>query len=286
MSVVLVTGRNGFVGQELTRRLKETHKVISIIRRQQGGIDYQGEEVILSDLKEIKAEDIRKFQIDLIVHLAAQLRGRKQDIEENNIRGAQRLFELAETLRVPVIFLSSTNVLFSDALGSYARSKRTGEDLLKEKSIPYLIVRVPLVIGWNSSSMQAIRSFYQKFSFFPLFGRQDGKIQPIAVASIVDVLLSKIDSTISGEDALNVVGWQSYTYRQIIEKIIGGKKKVMFLTIPYQLSLKAVRLFERFRFPFFISSEEIISVNMNKSIEPKRHGPTIFLDNDPELLFT
>jgi len=285
MSSVLVTGRNGFVGQELTRRLKETHKVVSIIRRKQDGVDYQGEEVILRDLKEIKAEDIRKFQIDLIIHLAAQLRGRKQDIEENNIRGAQRLFELAETLKVPVIFLSSTNVLFADALGSYARSKRSGEEYLKKKTIPYLILRVPLVIGRNSNSMRVIRSFYQKFAFFPLFGRQDGKIQPIAVASLVDVLLSKINSTISGQTTLNIVGWQSYTYRQIIEQIIDGKKKISFLTIPFHLSLWGTRLFEFLRLPLFISSEEIISVNMHKNVEPTRHGPTIFLDNQSELLF-
>ena len=285
MRTVLVTGRNGFVGQELSRRLKETHKVVSIIRQMRPGIDYDGEELIICDLKNVKAEDIKKYRVDLIVHLAAQIRGRAWDIERNNIQSAQALFDAAGKLKISVILLGSTNALYESALGSYARSKSIVENFLKTKNIPYLILRVPLVIGRHSASMRAIKFFYQKFFFFPLFGPQDGKIQPIAVASLVDVLLSKINSTLSGEDALNVVGWRSYTYREIIEKTIGGKKKVMFFTIPFHLSLKVTRLFERLCLPLFISSEEIISVNMNKSIEPQRHGPTIFLDNDPDILF-
>ena len=285
MATILVTGRNGFVGQELTRRLKGTHKVVAIIRQMRPGIDYGGEELIICDLKKVKAEDIKKHRVDLIVHLAAQIRGRARDIERNNIQSAGALFDAAGRLKTPVILLSSTNALYESALGSYARSKRIAENFLKVKNIPYLILRVPLVIGRNSFSMRAIRSFYRKFAFFPLFGRQEGKIQPIAVASLVDVLLSKINSTISGRETLNVVGWQSYTYRQIIEKIIGGKKKALFLTIPFQLSLMVARLFEYLRLPFFISSEEIISVNMDQNVEPNRHGPTIFFDNSQEILF-
>lgn len=210
MSTILVTGRNGFIGQELVLTLKREHEIVSIVRQIKKDIDYSSEELIVSDVQKVKPEDIEKYQAHLILHLAAKIRGRIRSIEKNNILSSKAIFHIAKDLRIPVIFLSSTNVLFQDFLGSYAQSKRKCEDLLIKTDINYLIVRVPLVIGNNSPSILKIKKFYKEYSFFPLFGHGEGKIQPIHISSLIKVLLSKINETKYSNEILNVVGRETY----------------------------------------------------------------------------
>lgn len=285
ISAILVTGRNGFIGQELVKILKKEHKIVSIIRQAKENIDYTGEELIVSDIQKVKTEDIEKFQVNLILHLAAKIRGKARAIKKNNIRSSKNIFHIAKSLKIPVVFLSSTNVLFQNMLGSYAHSKKICEELLIETNLDYLIVRVPLVIGKNSSSMQSIKNFYEKYSFFPLFGRSDGKVQPVHISSLNKILLSKINEGTFSNEILNVVGKETYTYRQIIEKVINSKNRVHFLNVPFSLSLLVARFIEKINAPFFVSSEEIISVNMDKNITYAEHSQILFLDNNNELLF-
>lgn len=285
MSTILVTGRNGFIGQELTPVLKKEHRIISIVRQAKEHMDYSGEELIVNDIRNVGTEDVRRHHIHVIVHLAAKIRGKTKAIEENNITSSKAIFNIAESLKIPVVFLSSTNVLFQDVLGRYTRSKRICEDLLKRLSVNYLIIRVPLVIGENSLSMQSIRKFYEKFRFFPLFGRQEGKVQPIHVSSFNKVLLAKINEATFLNETLTIVGKEVYTYHEIIEKVINPKNCIHFLKIPFLLSILATRFFEMINIPFFVSSEEIKSVNMNKDLEPDGHNNIYFVDNDKKILF-
>ena len=62
---LLITGRNGFIGSELTKQLKNKFNVISIIRGKKQYIDYSSEELILADINEIRHSQINK-NIDLI----------------------------------------------------------------------------------------------------------------------------------------------------------------------------------------------------------------------------
>jgi nucleoside-diphosphate-sugar epimerase len=145
--------------------------LVSVIRSQKDSIDYRLEELIVNDLCHIKLPDIKKYKVDLIIHLAAQVSGRPTDKLKNNIESTQRISSIASSLDVPIIFLSSTNVFFDDVLGSYAKSKKICEEILKNNNPKCCIIRVPLVVGLKSSSIEIIRDFYRKYSFFPLFGK-------------------------------------------------------------------------------------------------------------------
>lgn len=286
MSTILITGRNGFIGQELIPLLKFNNKIITVIRRPKENIDYNSEEVILTDLCNIKLSHVKNYKIDLIIHLASMVRGRPKDKMKNNIESTKRISFIAASKDIPIIFLSTTNVFFRDSLGSYAESKNISEEILKANNSKIFIIRVPLVIGRNSASMITIQEFYKKYNFFPLLGRQEGKIQPIHISSINNYLVKLVNSPIFENKVVNIIGNKIYNYRDIINSLLKLANKNKFVIIPLQIIYFIAKTFELLKIRFFVSSEELISVNMDKIIEYNKDNNTINVDNNEQILFS
>ncbi len=286
MGTILITGRNGFIGQALVPLLKEKNTVVSLIRQKKNHIDYTGEVLIISDIRDVNLEEIRKNKITLILHLAAQIRGRSLTMEENNMKSFETILYIAKILNVSLVYLSSVNAVYQESLGSYAKSKKKCEDsLLKETTIPFLIIRVPLVTAGNAPNLKTLKNFYERFSFLPLFGKQEGKIQPVHISSLVDSMLKIIDRGQFSREIINIVGQEKFTYRQILEQLIDGHRRNRFLVFPYFGTLRLTQFFERIGLPLSISSEEIRSINMDKIVDSRRNEQVIFMNNDLKTLF-
>ncbi|MDD5109284.1 MAG: NAD(P)-dependent oxidoreductase [Candidatus Omnitrophica bacterium] len=285
MKTILITGRNGFIGQALVEELKKTEKVVSLIRRKKEGIDYSNEELIFADLARLEDIDIKKYNITLIVHLAAVIRGNPDSLLENNVKSAEFIFKIAQNLNIPVVYLSTTNVFFCNYLGAYAISKKMGEEELKKKGISYLILRVPLVISKDSPYILAAKGFYKKFNFIPLFGQQKGALQPIHVSSLVNKILILVEKGIPAKESINIVGTRIYTYRKLLEGFlnINGAK---FITAPFLLLKLITSFFEKVGIRFFITQEELISINMDKIIRSDFPDTTEFVPNEEQILFS
>ena len=283
MGTILVTGRNGFIANELVQALKRDHKIISLVRSRKPHLDYSQEELIIADLLYLSAEQFKHYKIDLIIHAAAMIQGVPSMLEENNIQSSKNVFKIAEFYNIPVIFFSSINVLFVDYLGSYARSKKNCEEMLQRSKLKYLIIRVPFVLGKNSPTVKTIKDFYIKFSFFPLFGPQRGKTHLISISTVVDFIVDKIKQKNFSQEIVNLIGRQFYIYPEVIENVL--KRKVRFVTMPYVISLKLCQLFEFLRLPFPIYSEQVKSLNLDKVIDGDFNGRAIFVDDDKKILF-
>jgi len=264
MATILLTGRNGFVGRALVSRLKLNHRFVSVIRRKENGIDYAKEDLIIKDLCKLTIDDVKSRGVDVVIHLAAQLRGRPTDIYRNNVESSTVTFRVAESLGAPVIFSSSVNALFDDDLGSYARSKRDSERVLQASRVDFVIVRVPLVIGPGSRPLEKVRSFYSTWRFFPLLGRQTGLVQPIHVDDFTLWIEKHLNTQSWGQEETNLVGKEEYTYRDVIAEIVERGKQARFVSVPIQLVLCVTRFAEATKLPFPVTSEEVRSVNANK----------------------
>ena len=286
MKTILLTGRNGFVGQELAPLLKKNYKIISVIRDPRDHIDYSSEKILLKDCRRLELTDAKKHGIDLIIHLSAQVRGLTREKFNNNIESTKRISYISASLDIPVIFLSTTNVFFTESLGHYAKSKKICEEIIKSVNQKHLIIRVPLVIGRNSSSLKTVKDFYQKYSFFPLMGKQEGRTQPIPVPALTDCILNSLeDSRYDGRE-INLIGKQCYNYRNIVERTIGSAKGVKFVIVPFMIIYPFVKIFEIANIHFPLSCEEIKSVNTDKVLDGNKIPNTIVVMNDEHTLFS
>lgn len=167
---ILITGASGFIGNALVDNLlsQEDLKLVLPMRSQlpkkweKPQVSYQK----IHDLNENHIE--KKWEqlltnVDVVVHLAALAHVVHQDEEafyKTNVEGTKKLIEAAQKANIKrFIFLSSVGVhgKSSETIltensklapeDPYAVSKLKGEELLRESSLEWVILRPPLVYG-------------------------------------------------------------------------------------------------------------------------------------------
>jgi GlcNAc-P-P-Und epimerase len=159
---ILLTGASGFLGKVLNKTISTTHQVMTLGKAIHNDI--------ICDLsKNIPTIDL---DIDFIIHTAGKAHtypkteAEKQAFFDVNVRGTQNLLYAKGNQQIrKFVFISSVSVYglekgdnideSTPLLGKtpYAISKSQAEDLIttwcSQKGVPYLILRLPLVVGPN-----------------------------------------------------------------------------------------------------------------------------------------
>jgi nucleoside-diphosphate-sugar epimerase len=161
---ILITGATGFIGRHLTAALSKTHNVRCLVRKTSDISDLRNLNVEMAhgDLLVKDSLEPALDGIDLIYHLAGEVYSRhKSDYYKGNVLATQNLLESAELKGTKkIIFLSSIGVYkpkFDKTLLNeesecepitfYGKTKLDAEELIKECSIPWVIVRAPVIYG-------------------------------------------------------------------------------------------------------------------------------------------
>ena len=147
---VLVTGSKGFIGKNLTVRLKELDNV-----------------VIKSFNKEDNIETLKKYlrESDIIFHLAGVNRPKNvEEFERVNAGLTITLVALLEEMNknIPIVITSSIQ---AESDNPYGKSKKMAEDELinyaKKNSVPVYIYRLPNVFGkWSRPNYNSVVSTF------------------------------------------------------------------------------------------------------------------------------
>ena len=87
-----------------------------------------------------------------------------------------------------------------------------------DKKFPITVKRIFFVYG--KKNYKRGDHAHKKCSqfFFPLFGKQDGKTQPIHVSSLIEYILKLVQESKYDCKEINIIGGIVYNYRYIIRK--------------------------------------------------------------------
>ena len=172
---IIITGATGFLGGRLVRQLRKEYRIIALGRRtpQEAGVPEGAGihwfRVDIGDfdrLREVFVQIKEMGQSDLLLHLAAYYDFTGDDhpeYERTNITGTRHVLSLAEDLKLRrFIFASSGAACPFPKPGEcvseltpptadipYARSKRKGEEMLREfkDRVPSCIVRAAAIFS-------------------------------------------------------------------------------------------------------------------------------------------
>ncbi|MBN2433294.1 MAG: NAD-dependent epimerase/dehydratase family protein [Acidobacteria bacterium] len=172
---ILVTGASGFVGKYFIESACEFYRIVGLARRSQveAGVSYHPNiHWIQCDIsRKARVEEAARYLrdsggIDYVLHLAAFYDfdySEKPEYTSTNIDGTRHILELARFLQVKRMIFSSSVAIFNfrgseeqvdekrvpDADFAYARTKKAGEQLMREYAvhIPCTIVRLAAVFS-------------------------------------------------------------------------------------------------------------------------------------------
>ncbi|MEJ7560649.1 MAG: SDR family oxidoreductase [Pedobacter sp.] len=167
MKTILVTGSNGLLGQKITERVIQT-KQFNLIATSKGANRYPIKEgYIYAEMDILDPQQIlqvvHKFKPDAIIHTAAMTNVDTSHTQQElahqlNVVAVATLTEIAAAEGIQFIHLS-TDFIFDGAAGPYdeeaepnplshyGRTKLEGEEIVKESSAQWVIIRTILVYG-------------------------------------------------------------------------------------------------------------------------------------------
>jgi len=175
---ILVTGATGYVGTAVVKALVQEGYFVRALVRPTSSLEplrQLGVEVFLGDVRRFEDVNSATAGMDVIVHLAAGLRGSSEFMVDASVRGTQNIAQAALLQQVKrVLYMSSLSVYDmarlkngqsvtadspleeqAETRGAYSLGKRRAEDValahLADASPAWTILRPSLVVGHGSN---------------------------------------------------------------------------------------------------------------------------------------
>ena len=227
---ILVTGSSGFIGQHVTARLKdEGHDVIAASRKT--GVDFNVMLETSDWLPHLEAIDVVINCVGIIAET------RQQRFNILHTRAPAALFKACEQVGVTrVIQMSAliTDGTDEKSFTPYQLSKKAADDVLRNLSIDWFILRPSLVYGEGGESTR----FFKMLAKLPLLALVSGgrqKIQPVHIMDLVDVVSACLTAQ-PARRTIDVVGPQAMTFAQWIQRLRQqtGKGQAFIIPLPYK----------------------------------------------------
>lgn len=259
-----VTGATNQIGQFLLPRLQATGFLITAFSRQQ----------------HVNTNDIRWQSLDLSVSL---------DILHLSDESPQVLFHLAPLPLLPSLLTHlATRIPFKHivAIGStscftkanspdrkerrIARQLRDAEmaimAIAQQYNLTWTLLRPTLVYGCGQDkNITFIARFIHRFGFFPLVGQGAGLRQPVHADDIALACLQAYATPKAHNQAYNLSGGQTLSYRDMVETIfryLGKQPRI--LPIPLPIFQFTTRCFNRL--PAFSHLSTAMIARMNQDL--------------------
>jgi len=148
------------------------------------------------------------------------------------------LFKACEEKGVKRVIQISALGADEHAFVSYQQSKKIADDVLRNLSLDWFVLRPSLIYGEEGTSTRFF-NFLASFPLLPLIDSGKQLIQPVHVDDLVDVVLACL-SSVNTQQTIDVVGPEFFTFAEWLQRlrIKKGKGKLYIVPIPYMLMKK------------------------------------------------
>lgn len=211
---ILITGSSGFIGSQLCRHFENLdHQVWGIGRRELATTTYR---YIQHDLTQPLPF---AFVPDIVIHAAALSSpwGSRQTFEQNNVLATQNVIDFCKQTGAKLVYISSSSVYYKNehqlgiteqtplpekSINLYAATKRKAEELVKQYSGDWLILRPRAVFGPEDTVLFPRILRAAKAGRLPLLKSKDGPVlgDLIYIETLCDYIAkASLNPNITGE---------------------------------------------------------------------------------------
>jgi nucleoside-diphosphate-sugar epimerase len=240
---ILVTGATGFIGRHLISRLigLDKYSIVAISRfSKRANKTKKKIKLIKADItKEKNLEKLTKIPIDVIIHCAASVEGKKKkNLDKTNILGTENICKLGVELGVEkFIYLSSVAVVSGNkelplteelphsATNLYGQSKLEAEKkvlIYRRKGLPVIILRPPMVYGEDEPHAFPFLLKLLSWRMIPLLEGGRYKLHLAYVENVVEAIIFALENNDMFEGSFFVADDEVLTIEQVFKKMAEG----------------------------------------------------------------
>ena len=245
---IAIVGATGFVGSHLVPHLVESgHRVIAISRtgrRLPGWTD--AVEARAADVSASTGIDDALSGAEAVVHLVAiprESKGRR--FGEVNVGGTRHVVDA--TIRAGIrrfVHLSVMGVVDDPKL-RYLHSKWRGEQIVRESSLDWVVLRPSLMFGEGDGFFNIVKMTLRYWSpgIVAIPGRGDTRFQPLSADDLAMAVEHCLTDADRGRSVYEVGGPDWLTYRQIVDEVMrvtGMRRLKLPIPIPLISALTSV----------------------------------------------
>ncbi|MBI5332071.1 MAG: NAD-dependent epimerase/dehydratase family protein [Candidatus Aenigmarchaeota archaeon] len=228
---ILITGGTGAVGARLAMVLARHNRVFIPTRKNIENIRADTrtkDNNIFYVQKDLLKDDADLRGIDIVYHLAANTNETDPDMYKQNIALTRNVVEMAKKAGVKhIILLSSSGVLGEtdepskedmeyNPFTKYEESKMISEQLVKESSIPYTIIRASIIMMPNNIWRAIIGAAMKGF---PLIGSGENKFHLSYINDVIALLALVKDRQKAKNQTYHIAAKDSPTYFEVYKMI-------------------------------------------------------------------
>ncbi|MBI5467940.1 MAG: NAD(P)H-binding protein [Deltaproteobacteria bacterium] len=258
---ILVFGASGNIGASLVERLGALgHSVRAFVRR----------DISSNSLRE---RGIRVFRGDLGDSEAIKpaLEGAEAIINASYIVYAGNILKAASDSGARpkrIIYIGSTGI-YTRLPSRSASDKRSAEELIRNSSVPYTVLRPTMVYGTaKDRNIFRLISFLHRYPLFPVFGKGENLTQPVYIDDVAGAVIASLNTPTAVNKSYDIGGRCALTHNELID-VTARKlgRKVVKVHLPMSLSVWLARAARSAAGKFPISEEQILRLNENKDVD-------------------
>jgi len=217
--LILVTGATGYVGGRLIPRLLvEGYRVRCLVRdltRLQGRSWINQVDLVQGDM--LKPDSLAAAMRDVqVVYYLVHSLGGGGDFSEQDLAAARNCSHAAHSAGVGrIVYLGGLGDPKAD-LSPHLRSRQQTGDALREAGIPVTEFRAAVIVGSGSLSFEMIRYLTERLPVMICPKWVFTRIQPIAIRTVLDYLVSALGCPESTGRILEIGGRDVLTYADMM----------------------------------------------------------------------
>lgn len=251
---ILLTGASGFIARHLLYALQQNgHNITACRHRKQVKQQTTMQTITVDFMKIHQPEDWLPHLkgIDVVINSVGIIsESKRQTFKQLHYQAPASLFQACEQIGIKRVIQLSALGADESAVTPYHLSKRAADEVLRNSSLSWFVLRPSLVFGNRGKSYTLFKTL-SNLPVIPLIGDGQQILQPVHINDLIATVLRCLEDDVQAQQTIDIVGEQAISYKDWMISLRTRQSQPYFFTLPLNIAMKLSRVGKLVGIPLF-----------------------------------